>query len=303
MIKEQPGKTSVGKPVRILLILLLSAIGCTALPLQGVADIPGFLEKGLKEVSFSGEKDMEALAQTYPFINKDIQRVRDRDAGAKESSPPPRIRIAEFPDKKASLFFMFFDGYPYCSSHGCPLYVYADEDGTGYKKAFETVTYESIHFIRDYHGSKVSLFLPTKQSYARWDLKDHSFEHFVAPDAGDLPRDEQGRFVDKEGNLIEDEHGVLLPPGQYRDKEGHIRHYKKDRTHDDSGRHLGQDKEHDNNSGKNQDKSGNAKKNHETGRPIKDKKGNFLIDKNGVFLPEGKYRDKEGRIRDYKDSE
>lgn len=144
------------------------------------AGIPGWQEEGLETVVFSGEIDADAVAQDYPFLAGDIQKIKDGDADAK-------VRIAEMHGAKgeASLFFMFGSGSS-CGSHGCPLTVYADE-GEGYKKAFEASTFDSIHIVRNYHGSKVALFVPIGDGvYARWNLVNHSFVRFVPTDEPDL---------------------------------------------------------------------------------------------------------------------
>jgi len=107
-----------------------------------------------------------------------------------KDSAPPAVHIAEMndPDVGVNLFFVNVVGPLYCGTHGCSMYVYADE-GKGYKKALEITATGSVRIAKNFQGSKLSLFFDTPRNYSRWDLNehDHTFKVFNPPPEADQP--------------------------------------------------------------------------------------------------------------------
>ena len=161
--------------------------------------------KEAQEVDFS-EVKMDDAEKSYPFLHEEVQGLRTDQkentenikANSDKTFPDPSVSIEIAESRgKINLLFVMSNGMLYCGTGGCGTDVYADE-GAGYKKAFDALTFGPVYVTRtggqvflylanpnviSSHFSSVDNALPTE-----FILKDHQFvENKPPPREPDSP--------------------------------------------------------------------------------------------------------------------
>ena len=183
--------------------------------------------KEAKEIDFSEVKNMDDVEKSHPFLHEEFQKIRDDQKmemaqDKTYSEDLSKIYIAESRGK-INLLFVKSTGRFYCGSHGCNTTVYADE-GTGYKKAMDAITGDSVYVTRT--GGEVFLYLrppniiwsKTNALPVEFILKDHKFvENQPPPQEPDSPLYQKWRDFLAGGWFG----GASTPAGAQAD--GHVR--------------------------------------------------------------------------------
>jgi hypothetical protein len=151
--------------------------------------------KAAKEVDFSEVKNMDDAEKSAPFLHEKVQELRTDQkenmenikANPDKTFPDPSVSIEIAESRgKINLLFVMSNGMLYCGTGGCGTDVYADE-GAGYKKAFDALTFGPVYVTRT--GGQVFLYLANPNVIS---------SHFSLVDNA-LPTE----FILKDGQFVE----------------------------------------------------------------------------------------------------
>lgn len=129
-----------------------------------------------KRIDFKERGDLGAVVEMYPILRDPIEKAR-RDYERQPSNlrtTPLRVQVAFARSKEndLDLLFLYVQDPLYCGSHGCSMFVYADE-GDGYKVAEDTlVAFPDVYLSSE--GSPVLLFCGSLQGGGTWVFSHHA---------------------------------------------------------------------------------------------------------------------------------
>lgn len=164
------------------------------------------LRQAATVVVASEVKDMDDLVRTYPFLQADLQNMKDAQekvmdymnahpdqTTAQSPDMTPHIQVAESRDAQTGINVLFVgkSGRLWCGSHGCSMDIYVDT-GAGYQKVGSFIVHSDIYLARA--DGQVAVFFapPQNQNTKEWILKDNKFV-INTPPLPDPPSTPQGQ--------------------------------------------------------------------------------------------------------------